>query len=80
MEAVRTIVNANVLTPIIDLPWKSKDVQVEVIVMPINEITNHRTDFGKSLKGCLKKYANPVLVEKESTAWENYIAEKYAIT
>ena len=41
MEAVRTVVNANVITPIINLPWKSKNMQVEVIVMPLNEIAEN---------------------------------------
>ena len=37
MEAVRTVINANLLSPIINLPWESKNMQVEVIVMPLNE-------------------------------------------
>ena len=41
MEAVRTVVNANVITPIINLPWKSKNMQVEVIVRPWNEVTEN---------------------------------------
>jgi len=78
MEAVRKIVNAEVLTPIIDLPWKSKGMQVELIVMPFYEKTSHRA-ISKNLKGCLKEYANPTLWEKESYAWENHIVEKYGI-
>jgi hypothetical protein len=44
------------------------------------EIANHWTVLGKSLKGRLKKFANPALLEKESSAWENHIVEKYDIT
>ena len=78
MDAIRKIVNADTLAPIIDLPWKSKDLQVEVIVMPLNEETAHRTtSIGKKLKGCLKEYANPALLEREQYAWENNITEKY---
>ena len=62
MEAIRKIVNANILSPVIDLPWKSKDMQVEVIVIPLDKAISHRTATGKSLKGCLKKYANPALL------------------
>jgi hypothetical protein len=80
MEAIRTIVNANLLTQIIDLPWPTKDMQVEVIVIPLIENANHRTVSHKNLKGCLKKYANPALLEKEASAWENHIVEKYAVT
>jgi len=77
MEAVRTIVNADVLAPFIDLPWQSNNMKVEVFVMPFKE---KRTVRGKSMKGCLKEYANPALWDEEGSAWENHIAEKYAIT
>jgi hypothetical protein len=36
MEMIRKIVSADTLTPIIDLPWASRDSQVEVIVFPVN--------------------------------------------
>ena len=80
METIRKVVNADILRPIIDLPWKSKGVQVEVIIMPLNEAANHRTVLAKSLKGCLKEYASLALLEQEAYAWENHIAEKYANT
>ena len=76
MEAVRTIVNADVLAPIIDLPWRS-NMKVEVFIVPFKE---KRAVRGKSMKGCLKEYANPALWDEEGSAWENHIAEKYAIT
>ena len=79
MEAVRTIVDADILAPVIDLPWKTKNMQVEVIVMPLNIEKSHRTVIGKNMKGCLKKYANPALWEKEPNVWENHIVEKYGI-
>ena len=34
MEAIREIISADMLLPIINLPWKSKDLPVEVIVIP----------------------------------------------
>ena len=77
MEAVRTVVSANTLTPIIDLPWKSRDMQVEVIIVPLSEASRGRTSTGKSPKGFLKAYANPALWESEQQAWKNSIAEKY---
>ena len=59
MEVFRKIVSSDVLLPIINLPWKSKDIQVEVIVIPVEEEKKHpEVDF-KKLKGCLKEYANP---------------------
>ena len=38
MEAVKRILNADVLTPIIDLPWKSNNMQVEVVIMPLHKM------------------------------------------
>ena len=76
MEAIREIMRADMLLPIINLPWKSKDMQVEVIVMPVEEENRRKIDF-KKLKGRLKEYANPALWEKEQHAWEDSIVEKY---
>ena len=48
MEAVRKIVSADALSPVIDLPWYSKGLQVEVIVFPINNVTlsnEEKNDF-----------------------------------
>jgi hypothetical protein len=77
MNAVRKIVSADMLTSIIDLPWASEGLQVEVIVIPLVEERSRRAVSGKSLKGCLKAYANPALWEQEQHAWETNIAEKY---
>ena len=41
MEAVREIVSAELIKPFIDLPWASKDMQVEVIVFPFIEKVTH---------------------------------------
>jgi len=75
MEAIRTIVSTDILSPVIDLPWTSKNTRLEVIVMPLASPANRRTVSGKSPKGCLKAYANPTLWEKEQYAWENNTAE-----
>ncbi len=77
MEAVRKIVNAGLLSPIIDLPWKAKNMRVEIIVMPVSETTDNGDTPAVSLKGCLKEYADTALMEKEGHAWENHIVEKY---
>ena len=78
MEVIRKILNVDTLSPIINLPWKSKDMKVEVIIIPLMEKESQGIISFKKLKGCLKEYANPALLEKESTAWENHIIEKYA--
>jgi len=78
MESFRTIINANLITPIINLPWKSKNMQVEVIVIPLNEaksvanpnINPKITD----LKGLGKEIWKNVNIEdyikKEREAWD----------
>ena len=77
MEAVRKILSVNELTPVVDLPWKSKNMQVELIVMPLHEIASPRrlsvhpkiTD----LKGLGKEVWKNINVEdhlkKEREAW-----------
>jgi len=78
MEVIRKIISADLLLPIIDLPWAHRDMQVELIVIPQVEKTSCKRDVSaKSLKGCLKEYANPTLWEKEQHAWEKNILEKY---
>ena len=77
MEVVRKIVRADALIPIIDLPWTSKDLQVEIIVIPVIEEKRQKKVPWKKLKGRLKAYANPALWEKEQQAWETNIIEKY---
>lgn len=77
MQAVRKILPLEALLPIMELPWENKQLQVEIIVMPI-EATTSRDSAAKELKGSLKKYANPSLAKEEVSAWENHIKEKYA--
>ena len=78
MEVVRKVVSADLLSPFIDLPWDRRDMQVELIVIPQVEQTSCKCEVSaKSLKGCLKAYANPALWEKEQHAWEDNILEKY---
>ena len=49
MEAIRKIVSADMLTPIVSLPWK-KDMQVEVIIMPIEDEILQQKILFESLK------------------------------
>ena len=78
MEAVRKIVDADILAPVMDLPWKTKNMQVEVIVFPFIEEMKPRDAMDKNLKGCLKEYANSDIWEKEASIWKNHAIEKYA--
>ena len=78
MEVFRKVVSADMLTPIIDLPWASKGLQVEVIVIPHVKETSKRQEISvDNLEGCLQAYANPALWEKEQHAWEDNVIERY---
>ena len=78
MEVVRKIVSADVLSPFIDLPWRYKGLQVEVIIKPqIKEKPRQHEVSVEILEGCLKEYANPALWEKEQNAWADHVVEKY---
>ncbi|MDR0941212.1 MAG: hypothetical protein LBM68_03180 [Bacteroidales bacterium] len=47
------------------------------ITVPLDKSSIHRV---ANLKGRLKQYANPALLQKEASAWEHHIVEKYATT
>ena len=87
MEFVRQIVNSNALEPVLTLPPSFHDVQVEVIVLPVDNMrVGFSAPLGDSPKpvkhsafGRLKAYANPALIPEEKGAWEKAAAEKYAL-
>ena len=60
----------------LDLPEKFRGKQVEIIVrsVPTQSFGPKRK---KSLRGCLGKYANPELIDRESEAWHKTIEDKY---
>jgi len=82
MDAVRATISADMLKPIINLPWASKNIQqVEVVVIPLDERRTRRSKVSvENLEGCLHSYANPALWEKEQHAWEDNVIEKYGNT
>ena len=49
MEAIRKIVSVDMLSPIVCLPWK-RDMQVEVIILPVEEEVPQQTIPFESLK------------------------------
>jgi len=75
MEAVREIIDADSLMPVIALPDYMKNQKVEVIVLSISPETTRKPV--KSMKGFLREYANPALIEKEKDAWGIAVKEKY---
>jgi len=92
MEFVRQVVNSDILKPVLTLPPSFHDVQVEVIVLPVDNRKTNLTasspffdpDVSKktvkhSAFGRLKAYANPALIPEEKGAWEKVAAEKHAL-
>jgi len=91
MEFVLQVINTNALTQVLPLLPSFHDIQVEVIVLPIENKKNNQTasplfpESNNSIKpvkhsafGRLNAYANPSLMQEEKGAWEKAAAEKYA--
>jgi hypothetical protein len=76
MEAIREIMDAERLIPIMDIPVRMRNIKVEVIVLPLVK-NNTSTHKAKSMMGFLKDYANSALVEQEKNAWGVHLQEKY---
>ena len=91
MEFMRQIVNGNTLESVLTLPPSFHDVQVQVIVLPVDNTKASLTASSSSASdvsikpvkhssfGRLKAYANPSLISEEEGAWEKAVAEKYAL-
>ena len=84
MEFVRQIVNSNTLEQSLNLPTSFRNIQVEVIVFPVENAQTAVYDtptkpVTHSAFGRLNAYANPSLIPREETAWEEAAAEKHAI-
>jgi hypothetical protein len=84
MEFVRQIVNGNTLEQSLNLPPSFRNIQVEVIVFPVENAQTAVYDtpakpVTHSAFGRLNAYANPSLIPREETAWEEAAAEKHAI-
>ncbi|MCL2411083.1 MAG: hypothetical protein FWC97_05505 [Treponema sp.] len=79
MEFVRHIVNSNTLSPIFTLPPSFQNMEVEVIVLPVDKRKVSTKVINHSAFGRLKAYANPSLLSEEASAWEEAVTEKYAL-
>jgi len=80
MEASRYIENikSDVLTIKVG---KYLGKQVEIIILPLEpQIENLKEPEFQSAKAALHKYANPALIGKEKTAWQETLKGKHAIS
>lgn len=76
MECLRQTIGSDSLVGILDIPRSLRNTVVDVIVLPTQ--SNVTKKPRGSAFGCLKKYANPVLIDQEKGAWERAVAERYA--
>jgi hypothetical protein len=76
MAAIRKIIQAQQLLPIMPLPPQMQNSRVEIIVLPVVE-AKESLHAAESMKGYLKQYANPALIEQEKSAWTLNLKEKH---
>jgi hypothetical protein len=76
LEAIRKIIDSELLESFMELPEQMTNCKVEIIVLPVSKTETHVSNT-HSMKGFLKNYANPALIEQEKTAWEINVKEKY---
>lgn len=69
MEAIRDIQTVKNGEVHLQLPREFWGRDVEIIVLPAPQAGERSPLTKKSLRGCLKSYANPALVTQEQEAW-----------
>ena len=77
MEAIRTIQTVENGQVCLDLPEQFWGQEVEIIVLHVQPDTSERASTRKSLRGCLKQYAQPDLIAQEPDAWPVTASEKH---
>ena len=73
MQAIRTIKKANTQSVMIEIPESFVGREIEIIILPVQQIETPIKR--KSLRGCLRKYADQSLMTLEDTAWQNSVCE-----
>jgi thiamine pyrophosphate-dependent acetolactate synthase large subunit-like protein len=68
MEAIRNIQTVKNGQVHLQLPKQFWEQEVEVIVLAMQQSATPPLNK-KSLRGALKQYANPALMDKEASAW-----------
>jgi hypothetical protein len=77
MNYLRQTVNSDILASLFDLPAALRGIMVDVIVLPSEDLVKPSPKNDSSF-GCLHKYADPLLMNEESGAWEKLMSDKYA--
>ena len=77
MEAIRSIQTVANGAIYLQLPKQFWGQEVEVIVLPAPTSMMATNVRKKSLRGSLKHYANPALIDQEQEAWQVSLGEKH---
>lgn len=78
MEAVRAVQTVKEGHILLRLPKQFWGRQVEIIVLAApQEIDSPQATAEKSLRGCLRQYADPALAALEQNAWQEAAQEKH---
>ena len=77
MEYIHQLMDSDKLASLFNLPASLKSRMVEVIILPVLERQKPNVKKGSAF-GCLRRYANPMLISKEDGAWEQAVIDKYA--
>ena len=77
MEAIRKIQTVQNGQIFLHLPKQFWGQEVEIIVLASPSTETQSVMGKKSLRGCLKRYANPGLIDTEQGAWQEIVGEKY---
>lgn len=79
MNFVRTVVNSDILTNIIEIPESLRHRKVEILVLPYENtnIDENKKQKIKRAKGLLERYKNIELQNEETLAWEKAMVDKH---
>jgi hypothetical protein len=76
MDYLRQTIDSEKLVNLFELPVSLRGRKVDVIVLPANEPDIPKAKRGSSF-GCLRKYADPSLINQEFGVWARVAREKY---
>jgi hypothetical protein len=78
MKALRYIQEVTSDSLVIKDMGKYLGKNVEIIILPLDTETEHKKPENvKRVRGFLHKYANPALIDQETSAWQNAVKEKH---
>jgi thiamine pyrophosphate-dependent acetolactate synthase large subunit-like protein len=77
MEAIRSVQTVENGEVHLQLPQQFWGQEVEIIVLSLSQKSSQPVTAKRSLRGCLKQYANPALIPQEEEVWSRSAVENY---